>query len=128
MSCVAAGNFRAAVDAIDEALRLSGEGDAALAALGYAYARRGDRAQAIEILDRFRAQDGAAAGGSGRSPYSAALILAGLDRDDDAIAFLGRALAARDARLPELGVDPAWDGLRDDPRFSALLGEIGLAR
>jgi TolB-like protein/Tfp pilus assembly protein PilF len=121
-SCVAAGRYHEAVEAINEALRLSGEGGAALAALGYAYAKRGDRGQAIEILDRFRRPGD----GSEPSPFLAAVILRGLGSDDDALSFLEKAYEGRDARLLELGVDPAWDGSRNAPRFSALLEKIGL--
>jgi tetratricopeptide (TPR) repeat protein len=124
MSCVAAGKYHEAVEAVNEAVSLTGGGGAALAALGYAYAKRGDRASAIEILDRFRSPRG----GAGPSPFFAALILRGLDQAGDAMAYLEKAFEARDGRLAEIGVDPAWDGSRDDPRFAALLEKIGLPR
>jgi TolB-like protein/Tfp pilus assembly protein PilF len=122
MSCVAAIHYREAVESVNEALRFTGETDETLAALGYVYAKRGDRAQAIEILDKFRQP----AEGTDPSPFFAALILRGLDRGDDAMSFLELAYARRDSRLPGIGVDPAWDGSRSDPRFSALLKKIGL--
>jgi hypothetical protein len=30
--------------------------------------------------------------------------------------------------LPELKMDPAWDGVRSQPRFIALLKKIGLEK
>jgi tetratricopeptide (TPR) repeat protein len=121
-SLAGAGRYHEAVEAIDEAVRLSGEGGAALAALGYVYAKRGDRASAVEILDRFRRPED----GSRPIPFFAAFILVGLGSVDDAVSFLEKAYEERDRRLFGLGVDPAWDGARTDPRFSALLAKIGL--
>ena len=45
---------------------------------------------------------------------------------DRAFALLEQAVAARDGQVMFLGVQPAWDGLRDDPRFSAVLQRVGL--
>ena len=44
---------------------------------------------------------------------------------DAAFAELDRALDVRDPALPHLAVAPAWDCLRGDPRFGALLTRMG---
>ncbi len=45
---------------------------------------------------------------------------------DKAFAWLATALEARSAGLIYLGVDPAYDSLRNDARFTALLAKVGL--
>lgn len=49
-----------------------------------------------------------------------------LGEPDEAFAWLGKALEARSAGLIYLNVDSAFDPLRDDPRFGAMLERIGL--
>jgi len=43
-----------------------------------------------------------------------------------ALAWLSKAYEERSSWLTEIGVDPVWDDLRDDPRFQDLLRRIGL--
>lgn len=58
-----------------------------------------------------------------------ALRLAQLGEKDQAFAWLERACASRARWLVALlGSDPGFDGLRSDPRFSAYLLRVGLAR
>ena len=46
---------------------------------------------------------------------------------DGALAWLERALEARDQNLPYINAAPLWDPLRDDPRFVGLLRRMNLA-
>jgi hypothetical protein len=45
---------------------------------------------------------------------------------DAAFRHLERAIQSRDPWLVHLAVGPQWDSLRDDPRFSKFLSQIGL--
>jgi hypothetical protein len=45
---------------------------------------------------------------------------------DEAFRQLDLALSARSAGLIYLHLDPLYDSIRDDPRFGALVEEIGL--
>jgi hypothetical protein len=47
---------------------------------------------------------------------------------DGTLEELGRAIERRRFNAINLGADPMYDWLRDDPRFRALLGSIGLER
>jgi len=60
------------------------------------------------------------------SPYSVALVHAGLGDRDQAMAWLEKAYAERSDYMPYLGVEPMLDGLRSDSRFAALVGKVGL--
>jgi hypothetical protein len=55
-----------------------------------------------------------------------ALVHAGLGDNGRALEFLERAGEERSPRLVFLGVEPAFDGLREDPRFAALRRKLGL--
>jgi hypothetical protein len=44
---------------------------------------------------------------------------------EDAIAELSRMIAAHNPEAIDIAVNPAYDDLRDDPRFKSLLSRIG---
>ena len=60
--------------------------------------------------------------------YAVALLYARLDDADKAFASLERAYSERELALTELGVEPAFDSLRSDPRFRDHLRRVGLAK
>ena len=59
-------------------------------------------------------------------PLDFALIYAQLSEKDPAFEWLEKAYEARNSRLISLNVRPAWDALRDDPRFHDLLLRMNL--
>ena len=94
----------------------------ALADLGYVYARAGrskDAHQVItELTNRFSREY--------VPPYALALVHAGLGENGRALEWLERAGEERSPRLFFLSVEPAFDGVRGDPRFTALRKKLGL--
>jgi tetratricopeptide (TPR) repeat protein len=98
-------------------------GSAANWMLGWAYAVAGRRDSAVEILEDMIRQRGA--GSEFIPPYGVATIYAGLGDRDRALDWLEKAYEDRSLYLPLLGVDPAVDGLRSEPRFTALTAKIG---
>jgi hypothetical protein len=87
-----------------------------------AYAVSGRQCEARKILDLLK-------GLSRRRyvmPYHLANIYTALGDKDQAFAWLQKAYDERDDRLMFLKVDPFWDSLRSDPRFSNLVRIIGL--
>jgi len=60
------------------------------------------------------------------SPYSVALVHAGLGDRDQALAWLDKAYAERSDYMPYLKLEPMLDSLRSDPRFGALVRRVGL--
>ena len=60
-------------------------------------------------------------------PMGLASIYSGVLGDNDkALIWLGKAFQARRSAIVFLGVLPAFDNLRSDPRFASLLSRIGL--
>ena len=94
----------------------------ALADLGYVYARAGRSKDAhkviTELTNRFSREY--------VPPYALALVHAGLGENGRALEWLERAGEERSPRLVFLSVEPAFDGLRGDPRFAALRKKLGL--
>src|SRR5262249_41557364 len=89
---------------------------------GHTYATSGNRREALSALAALKEQ----ASQRYVPPYNIALIYAGLDDKSQALDWLEKGLAARDVHMVFLRVDPKWDGLRDQPRFQALIRRIGL--
>ena len=111
-----------AVHAIEEAIRLSGGDTRAKATLAHAYAIAGRRAEATKILGELVTQS------AHRyvSPYFLALVYVGLKDDGRALAALEAAAEERHPYLTLLNVEPVFDRLRSQARFSALVRKVGL--
>jgi tetratricopeptide (TPR) repeat protein len=91
-----------------------------LAWLAHARAITGHRSEAEAILARMLTQGGY------RQHYALAIAYVGLDRTDDAFEALDVACLDRDPLLSHIAVEPRFDRLRSDARFTALLTRMGL--
>jgi TolB-like protein/Tfp pilus assembly protein PilF len=94
--------------------------------LGYNYGRMGDQAKAREVLQKLEAMS------KERyvQPYVIARVHAGMGQKDKAFEYLTKAVEDRCEELVlilwgGLMGDPAWDDLRDDPRFFELRKKVG---
>jgi DNA-binding winged helix-turn-helix (wHTH) protein/tetratricopeptide (TPR) repeat protein len=61
-------------------------------------------------------------------PYAMAMVHAGLGQLELALQWLERCYDARDVHLIFLTMDPKWDPLRSEPRFSNLLRRCGFVQ
>jgi len=61
-------------------------------------------------------------------PVPMALAYVGVGDNGAALSSLEKAYAGRSNLLTTLKVEPAYDPLRDDPRFQELLRRVGLAQ
>jgi tetratricopeptide (TPR) repeat protein len=107
---------------LQQALALSGNETSFKAELGNAYAVAGKKPEALVILHDLLQM-------SARqyvSPYSIALVYAGLEQKDEAFRWLDKAYDERSVRLINIEVHPRFASLHSDPRFTALLQRIGL--
>ena len=59
-------------------------------------------------------------------PFRFAYLYAELGEKDEALAAIEEAVNARDVFVIQLKIEPAFDNLRDDPRYSELVRRIGL--
>ncbi len=60
--------------------------------------------------------------------YPVAAIYSALGEKEKALALLEKAYDERDAWMDYLAIDPRFDGLRSDSRFTNLLRRMNLAR
>jgi len=111
--------FTEAVSAYQEAIRLGQDTPSNQIYLGAAYAGEGERTRAQTILKQLLN------GENYVSPGELAVLYVALDERQQAFASLERAYENHDLQLQYLGVDPAFDPLRDDSRFQDLLRGVG---
>ena len=90
--------------------------------LGYCYAMCNRRDEALRELASLNSQ----ASTQYTSPVSLAAIYVGLNEKERAWAYLAQALDAHDSSLPLHLMSPEFESLRQDSRFPALRGKMGL--
>lgn len=90
------------------------------AAWGHVLARAGRPDEALRVLEELLESDRR----GGQLAFEVATVFAGLGRTDDAFEWLERAVA--DHSLTFEVREPRFGDLHTDPRFSALLGKVGL--
>lgn len=117
-----AGQYQKARAALETAVALSGKSPRHVAELACIQAFSGHHAEAVTMLATLLEQNRQ----QYVSPYSIAMIYAALQQPEAAFAWLNKAYETRAARLVRLNVDPAFNGLRADPRFRELVQHIGL--
>jgi tetratricopeptide (TPR) repeat protein len=116
------GKYEVAFAAFEKIHSFAGNNSAALAGLGHAFGVAGQKTKAtgvLKVLEELSKRRFV-------SPYSLALVLAGLGKANRALQWLEKSVEIHDVWLVWLSRDPRFDGLRLDPRFQAILGRIGL--
>jgi TolB-like protein/DNA-binding winged helix-turn-helix (wHTH) protein/Tfp pilus assembly protein PilF len=117
------GSFADAVNDIEKGRRAVGDEPWHWSAMAYVYGRSGQRARArralvkLEQLSRHQPID----------PTAFFWAHLGMDNKDETFAWLEKARSQHSNVLTTLKVEPAFDPLRHDPRFGALLRRVGLA-
>jgi serine/threonine-protein kinase len=92
------------------------------ATLGFVYAQSGRQGEARTILNELK---GRSSPNQFRSPFEIALVYTGLGENDQAMEWLEKAETERDPFLIYIKVDPNFDSLLGDSRFTGLLHRIG---
>jgi tetratricopeptide (TPR) repeat protein len=141
-----------AIEQIKRTLELEPAFGSALACLERAYSLKGETRLALETLVRETGQDNASIeqGDAGQvmkrlfrnrldkrlaalksgpsSPYNAATVCVAAGEHNQALEFLEKAYHDRDPMLVAMGTDPAFDDLREQPRFVALQKRLGFPK
>ena len=116
--------FDEAIAEFKQALTVGGARPLWSGFLGQVYALAGKTENAVEILNELFT----AAKKHFVPPVAFAVVYAGLGKTDDAFHWLTKAVEERDGLLIYLKVGSVFDSLRPDPRFSAILTQVGLQR
>lgn len=119
------GSYEEAIAEFQKANKLSGRSKAFLSALtAHAYAMSGQSNKALQTLHELKESEVAL------RPldysYPTALTYLGLGEKDQAFRWLEQAFAQHDGNLALLKVEPKFDSLRSDARFTDLLRHMNL--
>lgn len=115
------GQHALAVAAAERAVALSGPHDVRRKAfLAHAYAMNGRKAEARALLQKLLELQGE----TYVPPTAIAIVYVGLGDKQNAFTWLERGYDGRDGDMVLLKVFPAWDPLRNDPRYTTLLAKM----
>jgi TolB-like protein/Flp pilus assembly protein TadD len=117
------GRMDESIAALNQAAILTGGGLTHESHLGYAYALAGKREEAEQMLSDLEET----AKEKYVSAYYFAIIYLGLGEHDLAFQWLERAFDERSGFLAFIKVEPMFDPLREDARFSDLLRRMGIS-
>jgi serine/threonine-protein kinase len=113
--------YSESIEALQRSIALSGDSPDEPVDLARAYARSGNKREAATLLD------GLLRSSQSRylSPTTIGSVYAALGERDKAFEWFNKAIAERDYILVLIRVDPMFDDVRDDPRFPALVKQVG---
>jgi tetratricopeptide (TPR) repeat protein len=114
--------FPQAIGELQRYLDLSGHDPDAVMRLAIAYADSGDRQRAMDLSRQMKGTPKA----NYIPAYNLAVVYGVLGDGDLAFEWLGRAIDQHSSSCLLLGIDPAFEKLRSDPRFLASVHRIGL--
>lgn len=113
------GMYKDAVASLRKSVELNPD-PIAKATLAQSLVASGQRPEAMKLLDELKAE-------SARRyipGYFLAQVYMALGNNDSAIAALEKDFSDRCVYIQWMAVDPEWDGLRNDPRFTALVERV----
>jgi DNA-binding winged helix-turn-helix (wHTH) protein/tetratricopeptide (TPR) repeat protein len=117
------GRFPEAFAELNQAKDLMGDLPAGWESLGYAYAKSGQRDEAIKTLNQLQERTNR---GEYVQPIGIAWIYTALGDKDQAFIWLDKAFADRSYLLKYVKTEAMYDPLRSDPRFTDLLKRMRL--
>lgn len=124
--CLLAGSYEEAISQYQREINLCGTGlhPWGLSYLACAYARAGKFAEAHHLLDKLES----AAQQCYVSPFLLAMIQTSLGRIEEAFDCLESARSERNPMLAFIRIDPLFDAIHSDPRFSELVQAMNYPR
>jgi tetratricopeptide (TPR) repeat protein len=118
----ARGSYRDAITAYRRAIELGDTTAATKCYYGFSLAKNGQTADAQAIVEEIRASKEFV------SPVNLAVLQTGLGDRNTALDSLERALRERDPQLQYLNVEPHFADINAEPRFRAIVAQVGLSR
>jgi tetratricopeptide (TPR) repeat protein len=115
------GSFPEAIAEYEKARALDDD-PRGLAMLGHAYATSGRREAALKALDQLKE----VAIQRYVPPINFVFIYIGLGEKDEAFRWLETCYQERDPQISRLSINPLFDPLRSDARFTELMKRVGL--
>ena len=116
--------YDAALAEFHKAIDISGRAPVLLGSLGFAEGLSGHRAEALKLLQELKETSNRAY----VMPVYEAAVHLGLDDRDQAITAIEQAYLQKSDFITFLGVEPAVDKLRSDPRFKNLLSRANIQK
>jgi tetratricopeptide (TPR) repeat protein len=111
-----------AIAELEKAIELSNRSSWPLAFLGYAYALTGKRTEAVamqrELEERYPKREAVA--------VQIAAVLAGLGEKDAALTWVEKGAEDHSGEVPRIIWYPPFDALRGEPRFKAVVRQMGI--
>ena len=107
---------------IKMALKYSNNFSPILAALGWAYATKGEKNEAKEVLNKMKEK----VKQEYVNPYLFGKVYASLGEKDKAFDWLNKAVDEKDHAILQIITDESVDNLRSDPSYKELLKKMGL--
>jgi serine/threonine-protein kinase len=120
---VAQGNYAQAIAELQRASVVARREPLILGALAHAYARAGQREEALKLVSTMKRIEAEERGYV--APFGLIWAYAVLDKDE-AFAYLEAWYPRKPPRMVWINVDPLLEPLRSDPRFKELVRRIGL--
>jgi len=115
------GRIKEAIAELEKAVKLSDGITETRTGLGVAYVANGQSMEARQILDKLLVQSDPYV-----PPYNIAALYAALGEKDRALEYLRKGYEAGSIYMTFVKFDPDLNSLRSDPRYSALLRDMGL--
>ncbi len=115
-------NYKEALNFAKEALKYSGNGLEYRTQVGFIYGKMGRRSEAEKILNELFVSSKK----EFVSPILIASMYAGIGDKENAFKWLEQCYQDHSGELIYIRIEPTFDTLHDDPRYTALLKKIGL--
>jgi len=121
---VAQAKYPQAIAELQKARTYNARQPIVLGALAHAYARAGQREEALKLVSALKRIEKEERGYV--PPFGLIWAYAGLGEKEQAFAWLEKSYQERRDRMVWLNVDPLLEPLRSDPRFKDLVRRVGL--
>ncbi|PWT88214.1 MAG: hypothetical protein C5B55_13485 [Blastocatellia bacterium] len=115
--------YKEAIETMLKARQMAGDDSGVLMELGYAYAFNGQKDQALKIVDTLKEKSTH----EYVDPACIALVYVALGQKDEGLNWLSKAFDARSPWMTWLKVEPKFDPVRSDERFTDLMKRVGIS-